>query len=353
MDNFRRFILVFTVFLFLAIGISGYVIALRYDEAANNTNEFLKGEGEPYDPNSTSEPVNYNFRDNILVVISDTGRSEVDLMCLMNYNTAASSLSLLYLPKELKVPANVGVTDPTATPAPASEQLGRIYSQQGMEKTVSLVSSFLEVSIPYYVHLNGDQFIQLVDSFSSQELGVKFTLPVDIAYTSHRPYLINNMPFYAVRLYKGEQLFTGTTALQLLQFHRTDDDRYSGELLSYYNGRDRKRIEMVQKFTYNFLIQAFGENANEHYADQFLELLQPLITAENSNLTTEHLMAIERNIGSLTKDSISYYVANGKDIFQEEYYLSYNATFTDMLSAADFSNVTADSILTSKFVSST
>ncbi len=342
MDNFRRFILIFTVFLFLSVGISGYVIALRYDDAANETNEFLPGEGDRYNPENTSTPINYTFRDNILIVISDKNRDEADLICLLNYNTAASAMSLLYLPKDLKVP---GIHS-------SVEKLGRVYQKQGMSQMVSLVSSFLEVSIPYYVHLEGDQFIKLIDSFSSQENGVKFNLPVSISYTSHRTYVVDDAPTYAVKLQKGEQSFTGAMALQLLQFYQTDDSRYDSELLAYYNGTDRKRIDMVQKFTYNFLLQAFGETANDYYTDQFQELMQQILNEDNTNITKDQLAAIKNNIGTLTKDSISYYVANGKEAFLEEYYLNYNSTLTDMLAAADFSNVTAESVLTSKFVSS-
>jgi LCP family protein required for cell wall assembly len=144
----------------------------------------------------------------------DVGRS--DTLMLLRLDPASNGLSIVNIPRDTRV----------TFPSGRHSKINAAYSAGGADFVTEVVSSAFGVPRPYYVSMNFQAFVQIVDQLG----GVKMTVDKHYVYDDAYQDLHINIP-------AGRQQMDGKTALEFVRL------RYDGVTNS-----DIARIERQQQF---------------------------------------------------------------------------------------------------------
>lgn len=307
MDNLRRFILVFVGVVFLALSISGFVLADKFQDASSVTKKDIEVSCDKYDPDI--EP----FNDNILIVIGDKNNDSSELVMVANVNTVTSSLSFMYIPLDFMYTSD--------------DRAGDLLNDKSMNEAADSLASFFNTTIDYYIHITSKDFVDIVNAVDFDGIGVEHTIPVDLVYKSGS---------YNINLKGGTKYLTGEDALQLIQFYKTKNNTYDPDLYNYYDGTDTKRIEASQKFLHHLIEQKFLNADENTFVQKFTEALNPIIdgmedTVTNIDSTIIRKLALLFN--KMNANSINYFMADGDYTVFDEGSWVYNNKVVNLISA--------------------
>jgi len=329
MDNLRRFLITITLTIFGVVAAFGFLLMLKYDDAFQSRMHELDSKSTL--PPSELTDVNEEniFFDNILVVLSDDDSNVPDVFSIINYNSATATLSFLYIPKDVKV-----ISPETNNICTLSEY----FTDNGLDKSRSMLSSFLNIGIPYYININHDSFVSLINMFGT----VSFEMPVEINKEQMPTDLYTGINGNSLNA--GLQNFDGSMALRLFRFYETNDNIYSTPLSSYYDGRDIKRIEMVHSFITSFISQKLNDTYEDKYEKYFG------ILAENceTNLNNDIISKLCINLENVKSETVQYYMVYGNETVYENYYIEYTDIVLNMLTKE---SAPASGVYNSYFVS--
>lgn len=203
------------------------------------------GEDIEYDPLSATalgidpEKLKSIGRINVLILgesgIGD-GYKLTDSIMLASYNPQTQQASILSIPRD----TYVGKKDKNTATSNylASYKMNAVYRNgTNIEETVQRVSDITGVDIDYYVLIDTDAVIDIVDAIG----GVTFNVPIDMNYDDYNQDL-------HIHLQAGEQLIDGDKAEQLLRFrHNNDMTSYPEEYGDNDLGRMRTQREFIQE----------------------------------------------------------------------------------------------------------
>lgn len=114
------------------------------------------------------------------------------------------------------------------------DKINSVYSEDGPEEAVSVVEEMTGMDIKYYVVVNNDVVIELVNSIG----GVYFDVPIDMNYDDKTQNL-------HIHLEKGYQKLDGEHAEQLIRFrHNNNGTSYPSE----YGDNDYGRMRTQREF---------------------------------------------------------------------------------------------------------
>ena len=240
-SKFKAFLKV--VLFIILVGIIGYGIyfAINYNKHASVAKE---GKVE-YDPLSATalgidpEKLKSIGRLNILVLgesgIGD-GYKLTDSIMVASYNPQTQQASILSIPRD----TYVGKKDKNSASVNylASYKMNAAYRNgENIPETVELVSDLTGVDLDYYLLVDTDAVIDIVDAIG----GVTFNVPIDMDYDDPTQDL-------HIHLTAGEQLIDGEKAEQLLRFrHNNDGTSYPMEYGDNDLGRMRTQREFFQE----------------------------------------------------------------------------------------------------------
>ena len=164
----------------------------------------------------------------IRVLVLGSSQNLTDTIMVASYNPKTQEASLLSIPRD----SFIGDNKEKAT---SWDKLNSVYQGKYPEKVLKEVCELLRINIKYYVIIDTDALIELVDTIG----GVKFDVPIDMDYDD---------PTQGLHIYlkKGEQLIDGVHAEQLLRFrHNNDGSSYSKEYGDNDYGRMRTQREFI------------------------------------------------------------------------------------------------------------
>ena len=162
----------------------------------------------------------------LLGVSEDISTKLTDTIILCTYNPQKQTASMLSIPRDTFIGRN------TET-AKGTDKINSLYTK-GVEKTVDAVEKITDVKIDYYIVVNTNALIQIVDIID----GVKFDVPIDMKYDDETQDL-------HIDLNAGYQLIDGKKAEQLLRFrHNNDGTSYPGN----YGDNDFGRMKTQRAF---------------------------------------------------------------------------------------------------------
>lgn len=318
MDNLRRFIVVFTLIIFLTLSICGIVLANTYRKMAHTEEYSLDVSAPTYDPNHTVDSNKEVFRDNILFIVGDDDGTETELMVIVNVDSDTSSLNFMYIPKDMKFATS---NDRTV------DIMGNMLAKKGSTDTcANILSSFFEMNIAYYVQMPCNVFPDFINAFDTDGSGVSYKIPVDMKFVSGK---------YNIDLKKDTNVLHGNEALSLIQFYRTENDEYYGDMVQYYDGSDLMRINASQAFLSAFLSQKVIKTGNQAYPDTFTQMMRPFLERCVTNLTESDLHAIGKVLSTVNSSSVRYYRFVGNDQYMDRYYIVYNEMCKNLISGSD------------------
>ncbi len=164
------------------------------------------------------------------------GYKLADSIMVVSYNPKNQQAALLSIPRD----TYVGSKDKnTATQNYlASYKMNATYRNgTNIPETVQLVKNMLGIELNYYLIIDTDAVIELVDAIG----GVTFNVPIDMKYDDPTQDL-------HIDLKAGEQLLDGAKAEQLLRFrHNNDMTTYPAEYGDNDIGRMRTQREFIQE----------------------------------------------------------------------------------------------------------
>ena len=162
----------------------------------------------------------------VMGVSTDNGGKLTDTIMVASYNPKTQSASLLSIPRD----TFVGKSESTAS---AYDKINALY-QKSPERTLEAVNSITGLDVKYYVVIDNQALIKLVDLID----GVEFEVPIDMDYDDKTQNL-------HIHLDKGLQTIDGEKAEQLLRFrHNNNGTSYPAE----YGDNDIGRMKTQRNF---------------------------------------------------------------------------------------------------------
>lgn len=219
--------------------------------------------GQTVETLSELEPINVL----LLGVSEDISAKLTDTIILCNYNPQKQTASLLSIPRDTFVGKN------TAT-AKGTDKINSLY-KKGVEKTIDAVEDITDVKIDYYIVVNTNALIKIVDIIG----GVEFDVPIDMKYDDPTQDL-------HIDLKAGNQLINGEKSEQLLRFrHNNDGTSYPAS----YGDNDFGRMKTQRAF--------------------ITETVKQTIKLENLFKSNKILMTVFRNIETnMEKEDLYKYI---------------------------------------------
>lgn len=169
----------------------------------------------------------------LMGVSTDNGGKLTDTIIVATYNPKNQSASLLSIPRD----TFVGKKPQTGT---GSDKINALY-QKSPERTLEKVNELTGLNIKYYMVIDNQALIKLVDVVG----GVDFYVPMDMKYDDPSQDL-------HINLKEGQQTLNGDKAEQLLRYRHGNLDkktgRYLGTYPEEYGGDDYGRMRTQREF---------------------------------------------------------------------------------------------------------
>ena len=169
----------------------------------------------------------------VMGVSTDNGGKLTDTIIIGSYDPKTQKASLLSIPRD----TFVGKSQKSAS---AYDKINALY-QKSPEKTLEAVNRITGLDIKYYLVVDNQALIDLVDVIG----GVEFEVPIDMIYDDTSQDL-------HINLKKGLQKIDGEKAEQLLRYRHGNLDpktgRYIGGYPEEYGGNDIGRMKTQRNF---------------------------------------------------------------------------------------------------------
>lgn len=169
----------------------------------------------------------------LMGVSTDNGGKLTDTIIVATYDPKDQKASLLSIPRD----TFVGKNPQTGT---GSDKINALY-QKSPEKTLEKVNEVTGLDIKYYMVIDNQALIKLVDVIG----GVDFYVPIDMVYDDPSQNL-------HINLKEGQQKLDGDKAEQLLRYRHGNLDKKTGKYLGTYpeeyGGNDYGRMRTQREF---------------------------------------------------------------------------------------------------------
>lgn len=233
------------VFILVASGVT--YASLLLDKAENVINEKayeefrekpLKAKPDPSDDNVSilfmgvddSETRNYN------------GATRTDALILATFNEEEKSVKMLSIPRDSYVylPA-----------ADRYDKINHAHVFDGVKGSVEAVENLFDIHIDYYVKLNFEAFLDVIDALGGVEVNVPYYISEKDSKDNHN----------AINLQPGMQTLNAEEALAFARTRKQDNDIERGKRQQEVLKAILKKSTSVGSFTkYGDLIEAIGSN---------------------------------------------------------------------------------------------
>ena len=264
----RRIILLILLILIIALGI---FIGVRIHRAGGNLLAAILGHDE-------------NTRKNldtiqILILGESTGMS--DTIVVAQYNPKNQTAALLSIPRDTFVGTSL-------SNAKSSDKINSKFSHgETIEDTVEAVNTLTGLNIHYYILVDTEALIKLVDTIG----GLEFDVPIDMNYDDATQDL-------HIHLSAGYQKLNGAQVEQLVRFrHNNDGSTYS---YSTYGGEDFGRMRTQR----NVIISLAQQTLKFKNVTEIFNIIDILKTYVKTNINLDYIKdyvpyAVEMNMDEI------------------------------------------------------
>ena len=218
---------------------------------------------------------------------TETGRSDTIIVCTVNPNTKTTTL--LSIPRDSYAEI-VGYSDVYDYYGDYYDKMNHAYAFGGTEMSINTVQEFLNVPIDYYVEVNFDGLVDIVDAVG----GIEITSPL-------------TFDFYGPQFIEGEtRILDGYEALQFSRMRKQDPE---GDL-----GR-QKRQQMVIKAILDKVL-TMGTVVN------YKNILATLEDNVQLNMSLDEILSIASGYRKSMENFQQFYV-EGEEMYIDEIYYYY------------------------------
>lgn len=221
--RFRLLKVFLVVILILLLAFGGFVVYSGYKNGWGLSNMIATVVG--HDQNTLKNLD--EFRVLLLGVSTDTSAVLTDTIMVASYNPRTQKASLLSIPRD----TYVGKSESTAN---SYDKINAMY-QTSTDKILKAVNDLTGLNLQYYVVVDTQALIALVDEIG----GVQFNVPIDMDYDDSSQDL-------HIHLKAGPQLLDGEKAENLVRFrHNNDGTSYPASYGDNDIGRMRTQREFI------------------------------------------------------------------------------------------------------------
>lgn len=279
--------LTFVVLMFLAIvAYGGYVFFEAYSASKASYQALERGEKSDLRHSAvavTKDPIS------ILILgiedySSENDRGRTDTIMLATLNPHSKSVKLLTIPRDTRVEI-VG--------RDRMDKINHAHAFGGTDMTIDTVENFLDIPIDYFIKVNFDGFIDIVDEIG----GITVDVPFD--FTAH-----TTVPGGRAHFTEGEMHLDGEEALAYARM-RKDDPR--GD---FGRGERQKQVlkaAIDQALTVSTLFKV--DKITEHLGENI-----------ETNLKPTEILALQQKYGSINTSLIDSLSLEGHDEYIRSIY---------------------------------
>ena len=214
----RNLLLFFLILLLIGGGVLGYSIAKNGGGIKGLLATTL---GEDTTKVEELDPIQF--------LLLGQSQNMTDTIMVCSYDPKTQKAAMLSIPRDTFIGTN-------KRKATASDKINSVYQGQYPEKVMDEVGELLGIDLQYYVVVDTDGLIELVDAIG----GVYFDVPIDMKYDDKTQNL-------HINLKAGYQLIDGEHAEQLLRFrHNNNGTSYPEEYGDNDYGRMRTQREFIK-----------------------------------------------------------------------------------------------------------
>ena len=164
---------------------------------------------------------------NILLAGTDAEGYRTDVMMVLCYDTVEQTVGVVSVPRDTITRRDSG-------------NVKLVYGSGGVEQRVEDISSMLGIPIDYYIQVNLQGFITLVDYLG----GVELDIPLDMNYDDPTPGQDLHIHFT-----KGTHLLSGQEAMEAVRYRHDNADSPNYEANQWYS--DVQRTQLQQQLLTN------------------------------------------------------------------------------------------------------
>ncbi|MEK5230788.1 LCP family protein [Lysinibacillus sp. FSL K6-0232] len=225
----------------------GVYLTKQVEHAANSAHEVLEGREVPTHREAKVEPIHDNV--SILFVgVDDSDKREQgsensrsDALILATLNNKTNTVKMLSIPRDsyVYIP-KVGYKD----------KITHAHALGGTLTTIETVEELFDIPIDYYVRMNFNAFIDVVDALGGIE--------AEVPYELHE---LDEFDKFTINLEPGLQHLNGSEALALARTRKQDSDIERGKRQQEILSAIIKKVASVGSITkYDDVIKALGDN---------------------------------------------------------------------------------------------
>ena len=222
----------------------------------------------------------------LLGISEDINKKLTDTIIVCSYNPQNSNAFMISIPRD----TFVGSSQESAI---SSEKINALYSKSP-EKAVKAVEKLTGMDISYYMVVNNEAVIKIVDIIG----GVKFDVPIDMDYDDPTQDL-------HIHLNAGVQNINGSEAEQLLRFrHNNDGSSYPAS----YGDNDFGRMKTQR----NFIMETAKQTLSFRNVFNIKNIIDTVFENIDTDLVIDDVKAYIPTAVDINLDSITSYQLPGE-----------------------------------------
>jgi LCP family protein required for cell wall assembly len=225
---------------------------------------------------------------------------------VLGYNPKTEKAFAISIPRDTFIGTNL-------TKANSADKINALY-KKSPEKLMNKVSEIVGIEIKYYVTINNEALIKLVDIIG----GVEFEVPIDMNYDDKSQDL-------HIHLKKGMQLIDGKKAEQLLRFrHNNDGTSYSIE----YGDNDYGRMKTQREF----IMAVISQCLEERTIDEIKEMIGLAFENIKTNIELQKVLSYLVYAYNFNTENLELLQLPGESIYTNNVWLfNYDKDETDKM----------------------
>ncbi|MCD8503274.1 MAG: LCP family protein [Bacillaceae bacterium] len=198
-----------------------------------------------------------------------TGRT--DAMVLATFNPSDKSIKMLNIPRDsmVEIPGRV-----------RPDKINHAHAFGGLDLTINTVENLLDIPVDYFVSLNFDAFMEIIDALGG------ITIYSDRTFTER-----DNGTYGTITIHQGEQRLNGQEALAYVRMRKSDP---RGDL-----GRGDRQKEVIEAIV--------DEAASFSSITRFNPIMDSLGSNIKTNLSFSHMISMHTYASQLNNvESLSF-----------------------------------------------
>ena len=281
----ERAVLVVAILLFVCAGLVGAWLCFarppELDDPATNTSDTSDHQqGSNSSSGTDEEPVRQRRKNCFTILVSghddDNGGSDTNILVMVDPDQG--EINAVSIPRDTLINTDWNVP-----------KFNAAYNVGGVERLCQELSNLLGIPVDYYVAVDLEGFVELVDAIG----GVNFEVPIDMDYDDPTQDL-------HIHFKKGMQYLNGEDALKVVRFRQNNDG-------TGYGTMDIGRIQTQQDFLITVakqMLSTLSLDMLNTYADLFVQYV-------DTELSVGNLVWLGQQALTIGMDNFHFYTLPG------------------------------------------